>query len=198
MLKVIMKILLTFFVLFFSSFVIADDASEFEIEGISLGDSLLEYISKEEINNQYQETKFYYDYLPEKFGEVYLYEGLEQFDYLSFFYKLKDKKYTIHSIRGVLAFKNINECINKQKELSAFVYNMFPNAIYDEYIHDHPVDESGNSKNHVMIYTNEDNKFSIMIHCTDFEENLRIKNNWDDGLSFSIDTQEVVLWLENY
>ena len=44
-----MKILFTLFVLFFSSSLIADDISDFEIEGISIGDSLLDYFKKEKI-----------------------------------------------------------------------------------------------------------------------------------------------------
>ena len=42
-----MKTLLTLFVLLFSSSVFADDISDFEIEGISIGDSLLEHLSEE-------------------------------------------------------------------------------------------------------------------------------------------------------
>ena len=44
-----MKILLTLFVLLFSSSVFADDISDLEIEGISVGDSLLNYYSEEDI-----------------------------------------------------------------------------------------------------------------------------------------------------
>ena len=44
-----MKILLTLFVLLFSSSVVADDISDFEIEGFSIGDSLLEHFSEKEI-----------------------------------------------------------------------------------------------------------------------------------------------------
>ena len=36
----------------------ADDISEFEIEGISIGDSLLEYFSKEEIKKNIIETNY--------------------------------------------------------------------------------------------------------------------------------------------
>ena len=48
-----MRILLSLLVLIFSfqSFVKADDISEFEIEGMSIGDSLLDYFSEEDINN---------------------------------------------------------------------------------------------------------------------------------------------------
>ena len=45
-----MKILLTFFVLFFSSFVsLANDISDFKIEGIGIGESALKYFSESEI-----------------------------------------------------------------------------------------------------------------------------------------------------
>ena len=47
-----MKILITLFALFFSSLVIAEDISDFEIEGMSVGDSLLDYMSEEEIKKQ--------------------------------------------------------------------------------------------------------------------------------------------------
>ena len=46
-----MKILLTIFVFLFSSSVFADDISDFEIGEMSIGDSLLNYFSKDEIEN---------------------------------------------------------------------------------------------------------------------------------------------------
>ena len=58
-----MKIFLTFLVLLFSSSVVAEDISDFEIEGMSLGDSLLDYFSEREIKNNkrnyiFQNNKF--------------------------------------------------------------------------------------------------------------------------------------------
>ena len=46
-----MKILFTLFVFLFSSSVFANNASEFEIGGMSIGDSLIDFYSVEEINN---------------------------------------------------------------------------------------------------------------------------------------------------
>ena len=40
------KILLTFFVLFFSPSLLAEDISDFQIEGMSIGDSALGYFSE--------------------------------------------------------------------------------------------------------------------------------------------------------
>ena len=64
-----MKILLTLLVMLFSSSVFADDISDFQIEGISIGDSLLNYFSEEKIINSKQNDvvgKFYYTELRDK------------------------------------------------------------------------------------------------------------------------------------
>ena len=58
-----MKILLTLFVLFFSLPLIADNIKDYEIDGVSIGDSLLNYYSLSEIEN---ETDYQlYDYMKE-------------------------------------------------------------------------------------------------------------------------------------
>ena len=44
-----MKILLTLFVLLFSSSVFADDISDFQIEGMSIGDSALDFFNEKVI-----------------------------------------------------------------------------------------------------------------------------------------------------
>ena len=51
-----MKTLLTLFVLLFSSSVLAEDISDFQIEGMSIGDSLLKFYSETEIKNQLSKT----------------------------------------------------------------------------------------------------------------------------------------------
>ena len=53
-----MKILLTLFVLFFSSLVVAEDISDFQIEGMSIGDSLLDYVSEMQIQNNIKDYTF--------------------------------------------------------------------------------------------------------------------------------------------
>ena len=47
-----MKTFLIFFVLLFSFSVVAEDISDFEVEGISIGDSVLDYFSEEEIKSK--------------------------------------------------------------------------------------------------------------------------------------------------
>ena len=78
----IMKILLTLFVLLFSSSVFADDISDFHIGGMSIGDSLLNNFSKYEIENA-----FNYDDYPSdmKFRIIELESKDELYDVFQFY-----------------------------------------------------------------------------------------------------------------
>ena len=82
----------------------ADDISEYQIEGISIGDSLLDHLSKEEIITEIERTKPDYNYLREEFGEVYIRDELKTYDYVSFFVKLADSKYIIYGVFGTISY----------------------------------------------------------------------------------------------
>jgi hypothetical protein len=58
----------------------------------------------------------------------------------------------------------------------------------------HPVDPTGRSTGEQVVFTFKSGD-DIIITCTDFEENLRIKNNWIDGLDIAIQSKEVSDWL---
>ena len=55
-----MKILIITFLFFFSYSISAEDITDFEIEGISIGDTLLKYMSEEEILVEKEENKHFY------------------------------------------------------------------------------------------------------------------------------------------
>ena len=76
-----MKSFVTIFllILFFQSYSTADDISEFQIEGISVGDSLLNHFSEKEILHQINKNKYMYNYLNDDFGEVYLFDEFNNF-----------------------------------------------------------------------------------------------------------------------
>ena len=59
-----MKTLLTFFVLLFSSSLFADDIKDYQIEGIGIGDNLLDHFSASEIKKNYQSD--YYKFKKDK------------------------------------------------------------------------------------------------------------------------------------
>ena len=111
-----------FLILFsFSAPSFADDISkveDIEIEGISIGDSLLKHLSKEEIIKEIEINKHAYNYLNDDFGEVYLYANFDNYDRMSFFVKQKDKSYIIYSVTGSISYDNkLEECFARQKEI---------------------------------------------------------------------------------
>ena len=96
-----------------------NDIYEYEIEGISIGDSLLEYLNEREIVKEIQVNKFAYETYSDVFGEVYLFDNFKEYDTLSLFVKPRDKNYNIHSISGNINYNNkFAKCLNKQKEVN--------------------------------------------------------------------------------
>ena len=69
-------ILLFSILLLSSTSVFADDISDFQIEGISLGDSLLDYMTEDEILKEIERTKDWYQYLsePNKYSQIDLFK----------------------------------------------------------------------------------------------------------------------------
>ena len=114
-----MKRLLLIFILTvsFQLAVKADDIKDFEIEGISVGDSLLDYFSKDQILNERKYIKrgekYFKDY--SKFFKI---NNIETFDYIVLYFKSDDKKFIIKGIAGRTIFKdNIQECYTLQDNI---------------------------------------------------------------------------------
>ena len=197
-----MKILLTLFVLLFSSSVVAEDISDFEIEGMSIGDSLLDYFSEEEIIEQIKETRYMYEYLTDEFGEVYLYKEFKDYDYLAIIVRSNDKEYKIEQIRGIIPFNNdINECYKKQKEISNQLesgLNLKDYKINEETIYfPKSLDPSGKSFINTIDFILKSGA-EINIACSKFEKNIKNINGWDDGLDVVIATYDAVSWFRNH
>ena len=110
-----MKKLLILLVLLFSSAVFADDISDFQIEGISIKDSMLDFLSEKQIKNN---TKDFYrtdDFIPVQIEVSYF--NSEMYDVIEFNYKSGYKNYIIYSVCGLNYPKDINDCYKAQKEI---------------------------------------------------------------------------------
>ena len=109
-----MKTLLTLFVLLFSSSLFAEDISDFEIEGMSIGDSALDYFSEKKISSlpkhfHRKSRKFFYVIIgPEKKFKVY--------DKVILNFKANDKNYKIYALSGVFDYPNsIKQCYKSMR-----------------------------------------------------------------------------------
>ncbi len=195
-----MKKLSTYLFLFLFSFLassFADDISDLQIEGISIGDSLLDHLSREEIITGIERTKPAYNYLTDEFGEVYLFRKFEIYDRLSFKVKPNDNNYIIYSIKGSISYNdNIKECLIKQKEIVKEFSVLYKNTRKEEQKFAFPWDPTGKSKSHNILFIFDSGNM-IKVACTEYEKSLKIKNNWDDSLQVVIAKKEVIAWLRN-
>ena len=192
-----MKTLIFSFFLFFSLNTLADKISDFQIEGISVGDSLLDHLSEKEILKQIDDNKYMYNYLNEDFGEVYLFNNLITYDRMSFFVRPKDKKYIIFSIKGSISYDNqLSACFIKQKEIEKEISSnyMKTERITEEL--EFPFDPSGESitYNTYFIFESLD---LLRVACTKYKKELKNKHNWEDSLQVLITTKEVAEWFNN-
>jgi len=188
-----------FLVLFsFSAPSFADDISEYQIEGISIGDSLLDYLSKEEIITEIEINKPSYDYLTDKFGEVYLYGKFETYDWLSFLVKPKDKNYIIYLIKGSIKYDDkMKQCYAKQKEIIKEFSSQFKFIRKEEQTIAFPWDSTGKSTSrYVSLFLDSGDEVSVA--CSEYEKSLKIKNNWADSLVIEILKKEQSAWMRKH
>ena len=186
-----MKILLTLFVLLFSSSVFAEDISDFEIEGMSIGDSLLDYFSEAEIRDSIIST-YYKEYKIKKFTptEFYNLSFFETYDWLQIHFKPNDNKYIIYGITGGWNTKNISDCYKKQNEIVNDLTNMFSNLKKSEESSSLLQDSDGNNKG---VYFDFSLGGYIFVECYDFSS----KVSFPDQLRIGIIEKEFDEWLRH-
>ena len=187
-----MKFLLTILILIFTLQIPsqADDIRDFQIEGISIGDSLLDHFSKEEIEKGMRP-----DYYPsKKFIKVEFWHAtLNKYDTLSAHIKNKDKKYKVYQISGAILFNDsVNECYTKQKEVIKNLSSMFESA--EPYDSGRQIHESVDKES---TYDRYDFEFksgsSISITCYNWSD----ASGYTDHLAVGANSKEFNFWLNN-
>ena len=196
-----MKKLSTYLFLILFSFLtpsFADDIRDFEIEGMSIGDSLLDHLSKEEIITEIEKNKPQYNHLTEDFGEVYLRGKFEIYNHLVFFVKPNDKNYIIYDIRGVVFYDDdIEQCYVKQKEIIEEFSLSYKNTRKEEEKFVFPWDPTGKS---ISRYTSFffDSGDEISVACAEYEKSLKIENNMVDNLQVQISKKVIADWMRKH
>ena len=180
----------------FQSLAKADDIRDFEIAGISIGDSLLDFYSLEQILNQKKNGFIYINkkYFTARFKNT----NGNLYEYLQFQIKDNDPKYIIYSIEGINFPDDINSCLNEQNNISSEIKKIFPSAkkIIDNGKHDG--DPTGKSMAYEIYYSLK-NEGMIVIACYDWSDEIAAdpSKNWIDNLKVIIDSKEFSNWLNN-
>tara|TARA_B100000787_G_scaffold155327_1_gene130691 strand:+ start:59 stop:682 length:624 start_codon:yes stop_codon:yes gene_type:complete len=190
----------------FQSWTKADDLRDFEIAGISVGDSLLDHFSKEKILEELN-SSFTYIYKDNKFADmaignsdVYiLNKKFDNYYDLGVVIKPNDKNFKIYKISGRIFCKDdFNICLSKKKEIVSELINFFGNkATPDTFDSAHGYDKTGNSKSYATVFNFKAHEDLVRIVATNWSQKLTEEKQWNDNLKIEIFLREFVTFMEN-
>jgi len=174
-----MKTFFTLFVLLFSSSVVAEDISDFQIEGISVGDMYINHFSEKTIEqnkkNWFKNNKYTI------VADLHK-SSFQTYDWLQLVFKTSDTKKEIYGVEGIVIYdENIKGCFKEMKNIITEISTLFENVNdLGEVTYAHAADKSGES-----IET--DRRFEldgdiIIIGCQDWSK----KSGWSDQLRVAL------------
>ena len=152
----------------------ADNIKDFQIEGISLGDSLLEYYSEKYIKNKTKD----YGYSNNDFIPVSgIKKNVETYDVIGVYYKADTSKKVIYALDGVMWFKNnISKCEKEKQKTIDEIASMFPNTEKKDIgIIKHKEDKSGKSTKNEFRFIFDDGSY-VRVTCYDWSKKMKY---WD-------------------
>ena len=172
----------------------ADDIRDFQIEGMSLYSSLLDYLTEEEIKNKqkhiYENNKFIAIIISKPSFELY--------EDVQVVYESSIKK--IHALEALIDYeKNIKDCYNKKDEIVSELTEFFKNKvkIWRQNNRKYQGDKSGKSKFSAVNF-DFDIGGSVRVICYDLEEKISIEKGWTDSLSVSINSIEFDKYISTF
>ena len=109
----------------FQSLTKADDLKDFEIAGMSVGDSLLNYFTKKEIDK----GKFFEKEQCNRkdVARFYIRKKKGNYDWRAVSYKTNDKDYEIIELTGFV-FMNFSKCIKERNKIDEELKGLFTNS----------------------------------------------------------------------
>ncbi|MDB9743722.1 hypothetical protein OAB09_04540 [Pelagibacteraceae bacterium] len=171
----------------------ADDISDLQIEGMSIGDSLLDYFSKEDIKSfhkiKYKNDKFYeIETKNQKFND---------YESMMFGVKKNDKNFTIYSIGGRKFFPNKEkECKIFKKEVTSGIKDIVKNLKVDDYRFYYKNEADGKSYADVSNFSFIDGS-AIRLWCVNWSKATEGEKNWVDNMSIAINSKVFYDWSLN-
>ncbi len=169
----------------------SDEISDFEMNGISIGDSLFEHFSNEEISNALQMKYPGSD----KYIKYQFISKNSEYDNISFHIKKNDPEYKIYEISGGIFFTNNYSKCEKHKEIVINdIKSITQNLIEDSYRFFYKKVEDGKSYADVVQfkYNNGD---LIRMWCVNWSEKVEKNLNYGDNFSISLSPIKHMNWI---
>jgi len=187
-----MKFLLVFIVLIFNfqSLTKADNISDFEIEGMSVNKSVLDYMSVNEVADNtlpYFKTK-------RKYYIISVANNLKLYDQVEIYLKTNDNKFIIKSILAGLFIDNLDQCLKKKNEIVKDLDQIFLNIKKLSGSKKHEADPSGKSIQYIDQY-NLGFPNHIRVECTQFSDDIINSGIAQNSLNVVVMTKEINDWI---
>ena len=171
----------------------ADDIKDFDIEGMSIGDSALEFFSE----NQIKKTQYKMGN-DDKYLTTYFFDSsYKTYDVVEFSYLKNDKKYIIQSLSGGITVNSLKDCKKKNDYITNGLKEFFSESqsISDE--GSTPVDKTGKSKYFRTSFqiSTKSKFFEVEASCIFYVG--EIANTYTSSAGVTIKTDEINYWLNN-
>ena len=193
-----MRIFIVALFIFFSlqSWARADDIREFQIEGMSIGDSALDYFSEKEME------KFYPVYYPasNKFAGFEVPIGniatksFKTYETISFHFKKSDKNLKFVSLIGIIEYPNNLEGCLKQKEKVVQEIRSFLNNSKEE-SYKGGFERESKSVAYISDFKQQDGQ--IRVWCSDWDQKTETDKGWIDDFNVAVETVDFKNWVNN-
>jgi len=166
-----------------------DDIRDFEIDGMSIGDSLLDFFTKEEINKN---QKIIYPN-SDKFYGIWITSSNDKYETYGFTVKKNDNKYIIYQLKGSIVMK-IDKCMNKKSKVKKQIQQILINSSESSYRSNYQKN-LGKSYSEVTDLIIENG--SIRIWCENFDKSFETSKYWDDAFNVDASSEEYLKWIDN-
>jgi len=177
----------------FQSLTKADDIRDFEIEGVSVGDSLLNNAKTIGVTKKYILDKDFQFYPRSR--RLALLAFSDKGNYTTY-YKIQvtvdPNDYKIYRVGGFIKILNKNDCLNKQKRIIEDLENSFISfeKFNDVQFTSHPADKSGKSVAN-GIYLDLPSGDTAMVECYIWSKEYRKKHGGhEDNLRVTISNKD--------
>ena len=151
----------------FQTWTKADDIRDFQIEGMSIGDSLLDFFDEKTIKKNIKDYYTYKKNFPFVAIEIENHKSLKQYYGVQLHVKKNDRSYILYGINGYNYCKNdINNCYKQAKKIEKDFLEMFQNLDVRKVNFKHSADKSKKSSVKATYFT-FDNGDTISINIYD-------------------------------
>ena len=182
-----------FLIIFFLKFFIittswSDDIRDLSIEGISIGESALQFYNA----NKIESSKKRSPYKDDSFYEVE-FLGKDKYETIGIVFKKGDKKYIVYSVRG-WNLVDYKKCIEEKKSVVKEIKTGLKILNEKNYRNNF-----GNTfgKSFAMITDLEVEGGIVRVWCDNFDKNHKVAKKWDDAINIDLSTNEFLDWLDN-